>query len=140
MVFPDAVEAHPDAVGPAAGKGALRVGGDGAGIESQLVGKVAEVVDRLVAIAPQEGFATFEVDEPRPQRMAVFQLLAYLLVALAGRVGVVVDGTMFAREVAPVGDEQHALHRSPAAEEPRPYEPLCQIAHLRKLVGHCENV
>ena len=138
VVFPDAVEAHPDAVGPAAGKGKLSVGSDGAGIESQLMGKVAQVVDRLVAIAPQKGFAALEINEPLPQRMAVFQLLANLLVALAGRVGVVVDGAMFARKVAPVGDEQHALHRCPAAEEPCPYKPLCQIAHLRKLIDHSE--
>ena len=140
VVFSDAVEAYPDAVGPTAGKGKLRVGGNGAGIESQLMGEVAQVVDRLVAVAPQEGFAALEIDESRPQRMTVFQLLAYLLVALAGRVGMIIDGTVFAREVAPVGDEQHALHRCPATEETCPYKPLCQIAHLRKLIGHSENM
>lgn len=123
-----AIHAHPDAVGMAAGKGALGIGGDGAGEESHALGLVDKVVHCAVAIAPKGRLATLKVNKARTLGIAVFHFLTHLLKGLVGRIGRVGgQGAMLATQIATVGDENDRLQRFATAQEPRTEEPKSRI-------------
>ena len=135
VVLPDAVQTDPDAVGMAAGKGQLCVGGYGGRVESDAFGQVYQVVDAVVAVAPDGYFAAFEIDKARPHFVGIFEVSAHFVVGHIVLIFLLIDAAVLALQIAAVADEKHCLQRLFAAEESCAHKPPRQIEEL--FYTHC---
>ena len=126
----NAVHADPNGVGLESGEGLLCIGGHGGGEKADFVRKVDEIVEPTVAIAPQGRFAALEIHEAGAQLVRVEQFLFDLLVTFDGRVFVIVNAAVRARQVALIGDEQHGLQRF------APFQEFCLEVPVAEVEEH----
>ncbi len=132
VIFAYAVHRNPDGVRVNPRKILLRVGRYGYREEADFARLVDDVVDGAFALAPKRWFAAFEVDKPRTLCVGVAHVAfdvgkGALMVACAA-----VDRTVFAAQIAFVGDEKHSLQWRAPSEKSRPNEPLSQVKVLLK--------
>ena len=130
MALPHPVHRNPDGVRMNPREILLGIGGDCDRKETDTLGGIDDVVDSQFVLAPKSGFAPLKVNETRAQAIGIAHVGKDVLKGTLPIARAAINGTMFATEVALVGNKQDGLQRCLPPEKASAHKPLGEIKVL----------